>query len=256
MAFLQLNFFSEALHVATQVYVIMPEHNQGIGVSAAATGELPKVLYLLHGYTDDHTIWMRRTSVERYAANHNLAVIMPAVNHSFYCNELVGEKYFDYVAKELPATMHRFLRLSDKPEDTFVAGLSMGGYGTMKLALTYPERFKAAAAFSGALDANAMSQTWVGTQMEHVFGKDLTGFQNSDDDLYHLLKKNADAPKKPKLYLSCGTADGLYGVHQEFCKAVQEAGWDMIHEEIPGADHEWRLWDQQIEKVIPWMMSL
>lgn len=103
MAFLQVQFFSAVLNVASTVNVILPEPNMGIGVQAwAEGGEPPKVLYLLHGYSDDHSIWMRRTSVERYAASHNLAVIMPAVNHSFYTNEDVGERYWDYVATELP----------------------------------------------------------------------------------------------------------------------------------------------------------
>ena len=152
MAFLQIQFFSAALNVASTVNVILPESNQGIGMNASKDEVLPKVLYLLHGYSDDHSIWMRRTSVERYAANQNLAVIMPAVNHSFYCNEAYGEKYWDYVSEELPETMQSFLRLSDQPEDTYVAGLSMGGYGAMRLALTYPERFAGAGSFSGAVD--------------------------------------------------------------------------------------------------------
>ena len=143
MALLHVNYFSEALGVQTPVDVILPEGKQGIGVEASGECELPKVLYLLHGYSDDHTIWQRRTSVERYAARHNLAVVMPGVNHSFYCNEFHGERYWDFVSQELPAVMHRFFRLSDKPEDTFVAGLSMGGYGAMKLALNFPERFGA-----------------------------------------------------------------------------------------------------------------
>ena len=131
MALLHVNYFSEALNVQTSVDVILPEMKQGIGVDASAAEELPKVLYLLHGYSDDHTIWQRRTSVERYAASRNLAIIMPGVNHSFYYNEVYGEKYWDFVSDELPKVMHRFFRLSDRPEDTFVAGLSMGGYGAM-----------------------------------------------------------------------------------------------------------------------------
>ena len=162
MALLHVHYFSDALGVQTSVEVILPEMKQGIGVEASGECELPKVLYLLHGYSDDHTIWQRRTSVERYAAAHNLAVIMPGVNHSFYCNEFHGERYWDFVSQELPAVMHRFFRLSDKPEDTFVAGLSMGGYGAMKLALNFPERFGAAASFSGAVDAIASSKRNIG----------------------------------------------------------------------------------------------
>ena len=91
MAFLQLQFFSKVLDVACNVNVILPEGEQGIGVKGSGAGELPGVLYLLHGYSDDHSVWMRRTSVERYVSEHDLAVIMPAVNHSFYCNEANGK---------------------------------------------------------------------------------------------------------------------------------------------------------------------
>ena len=232
--------------------MILSEANQGIGLKAGAAETLPKVLYLLHGYSDDHSIWMRRTSVERYAAKYNLAVIMPAVNHSFYCNEVNGERYWDYVSEELPRTMHRFLRLSDRPEDTYAAGLSMGGYGAMRLALTYPERFAAAASFSGAVDfvrfvsgkAEERKDTW-----GRIFG-DPAKAVGSDCDTMALMKKNASAPKKPRLYVSCGTADFLYDQHQRFVPALRENGWDVTSFEKPRATHEWGFWDEEIKTFI------
>ena len=249
MAFLQTQFYSAALNVASTVNVILPEPNQGIGEDA-----LPKVLYLLHGYSDDHSIWMRRTSVERYAAEHNLAVIMPAVNHSFYCNELHGERYWDYVSEELPRTMHRFFHLSSRPEDTYAAGLSMGGYGAMRLALTWPERFAAAASFSGAVDVvtdieknlekGEKPSGWV-----NILG-DLSKARNSEIDNMYLMKKNAGAPRKPRLYVSCGTADFLYDQHQRFVPALKENGWDVTHYEKPDTGHEWAFWDEQIKRFI------
>ena len=256
MALMHVNFFSRALGVASSVEVILPESDQGIGVTASgdASGKpaLPKVLYLLHGYSDDHTIWQRRTSVERYAARHNLAVVMPAVNHSFYCNEVHGERYWDYVAEELPRQMQHFFRLSDKPEDTFVAGLSMGGYGTMKLALNFPERFGAAASFSGAADIVAMAarrkDDW-----NRIFGR--RKVEGTDCDLFHLMKKNGAAPCKPRLYVSCGTADFLFGQHQKFVPALRENGWDVTSYEEEGAVHEWGFWDREIAKFIDWALS-
>ena len=252
MAFLQIQFYSDALNVASTVNVILPEANQGIGVEARAKNEPPQVLYLLHGYSDDHSIWMRRTSVERYAASHNLAVIMPAVNHSFYCNEVCGERYWDYVSEELPETMHRFLCLSCRPEDTYVAGLSMGGYGAMRLALTYPERFAAAASFSGAVDLAAML---TGRPDEDLFSwkrvlGDLASVPGSGVDTMYLMKKNADAPRKPKLYVSCGTKDFLYPLHLRFVPALRENGWDVTSYEEPDAVHEWGFWDRQIRSFI------
>ncbi len=250
MAFLQVQFFSKALNVASTVNVILPEANQGIGIAAAAEQTLPKVLYLLHGYSDDHSIWMRRTSVERYAAAHHLAVIMPAVNHSFYCNEVHGERYWDYVSDELPKTMHRFLRISDKPEDTAVAGLSMGGYGAMRLALTYPERFAAAASFSGAVDISSIfnrhSEDGIAA---HIFGN-MQEIRGTEYDLMHLMKINGNAPRKPRLYVSCGTKDFLYESHLAFIPALLENGWDVKRHDQPDAVHEWGFWDQEIRTFI------
>ena len=257
MAFLQVQFFSEVLNVASTVNVIMPENSQGIGIKASEGRDLPKVLYLLHGYSDDHSIWMRRTSVERYAAAHDLAVIMPAVNHSYYCNEANGERYWDYVSEELPQTMHHFLRLSKKPEDTYVAGLSMGGYGAMRLALTYPERFAAAASFSGAVDIIGRLKDLPEERLHNwrrVLG-DLDRVQETEVDTFYLMKKNANAPHKPRLYVSCGTADFLYGEHQAFVPALKANGWDVTHFEKPDTTHEWGFWDEQIKAFIDFIYS-
>ncbi len=250
MALMHVHYYSEALNVQTTVDVILPEPRQGIGVEAAGDDQLPKVLYLLHGYSDDHTIWQRRTSIERYAAAYNLAVIMPGVNHSFYCNEAYGERYWDFVAEELPRVMHRFFRLSDKPEDTFVAGLSMGGYGAMKLALNHPERFGAAASFSGATTILGKISSNLGKRLSG--GKSLRG---TECDLYHMMKVNGAAEKKPRLYVACGTADFLYGQHQKFVPALKKAGWDVTRCDEPGATHEWGFWDREIAKFLPWMLG-
>jgi S-formylglutathione hydrolase FrmB len=110
------------------------------------------VLYLLHGLSDDHTAWSRYTSIGRYAEAAGLAVVMPAVHRSFYANESAGHRYWDFVSEELPEVVRTFFQVSDRSEDTFVAGLSMGGYGAVRLALTFPGRYAAAASMSGALD--------------------------------------------------------------------------------------------------------
>ena len=130
------------------------------------------MLYLLHGLSDDHTAWLRYTSVERYAAAAGLAVVMPAVNRSFYANERHGGRYWDFISEELPKTVGRFFRVSQDPRDTYVAGLSMGGYGAMKLALSRPDRFAAAATLSGALDlVELVSRPERVELFERVFGE-------------------------------------------------------------------------------------
>lgn len=250
MAFLQIQFFSEALNVSSAVNVILPEAYQGIGMDGAGGMDLPDVLYLLHGYSDDHSIWMRRTSVERYAAAHNLAVIMPAVNHSYYCNEVHGERYWDYVSEELPQVMHRFLCLSDDPDHTYVAGLSMGGYGAMRLALTYPERFGAAASFSGVVDlTDLFYEEFRRDEIQRIFGE-TDDIRGTELDTLDLMKKNADADHKPRLYVSCGTSDFLFHQQGPFVSALKKNGWDVTYVKKKGAIHEWGFWDEQIRAFI------
>ena len=259
MAFLQVQFFSDVLNVASTVNVILPEANQGIGIEASTGQELPDVLYLLHGYSDDHSIWMRRTSVERYAAEHNLAVIMPAVYHSFYCNELYGERYWDYVSTELPETMQRFLKISKDPAKTYVAGLSMGGYGAMRLALTYPERFAAAASFSGAVDVYRTmrnhDQEGTAKRILGSSGPEVDP-RGTELDLNYLKEKNKSSAHKPRIYISCGTEDFLYHQHQAFVPGLIEAGWDVTRHDEPGAIHEWGFWDQEIKKFIDFIYDV
>ena len=243
MAFLQVSYFSQVLDVTASVNVLLPE-------KAADPAHPPKVLYLLHGYSNDHTAWMRKSSIERYAEPFNLAVIMPAVNHSFYCNEAYGERYWDFVSDELPRTMQRMFRLSDRPEDTFVAGLSMGGYGAMRLALTYPERFRAAGSFSGAvlIDAFAGKAAYDAVAMR-LFGENRNR-TDTEVDLRWLLRQNAAAPHKPRLYVSCGTEDFLFDMHRAFVPLAEQAGWDVTHREEPGASHAWEFWDAEIRRFL------
>ena len=152
MALLHVNFFSDVLGMSMNMDVILPQETKGqIGMKGRTReGKIPS-LYLLHGMSDDHTIWQRRTSIERYVSQMGIAVIMPCVHLSFYTNMVHGLPYWDYISEELPSLCQNFFpQLSARPEDNFAAGLSMGGYGAWKLALGKPERFGAAASLSGA----------------------------------------------------------------------------------------------------------
>jgi len=260
MALLHVNFFSRALGVASAVEVILPEVDQGIGVTASGEAALPKVLYLLHGYSDDQTIWQRRTSVERYAARHNLAIVMPAVNHSFYCNEVQGERYWDYVSDELPRIMHTFFRLSDKPEDTFVAGLSMGGYGAIRNGLKYAENFGCIAGLSAALvhdtwehsDNSSPAFTFRRKYNEAIFGP-YEKVKGSDKDPKALVMKLIEEKKEiPNIYLCCGTEDGLISRSRDLRDFLIENNVPVTYEEGPGK-HDWVFWDTYIKKILAWL---
>ena len=202
MALLHVNFYSRTLERETQMDVILPEAAKKlIGMEGVATRQC-KTLYLLHGMSDDQTVWQRRTSIERYAQKHNLAVIMPEVQRSFYCDMTNGPRYFTYIVDELPALCQRLFRVSARREDNFVAGLSMGGYGAMKAALSRPERYAAAASFSGAVDVAARLDSH-----PDIFQATCGGTLRAEDDLFRLAEKTAG--ERPRLYISCGTEDFL-----------------------------------------------
>ena len=159
MALLQVNFFSQILGMAMTMDVILPEGSQGIGVNARPVWdgeeELP-VLYLLHGTSDDHTIWQRRTSIERYVADKKLAVVMPNAHISAYTNQRFGFRFFDFVAEEVPAFCQKYFKISPQWEKNFIAGLSMGGYGALKIGMRCADRFGYAAGLSSGCERMAM----------------------------------------------------------------------------------------------------
>ena len=241
MAFLTCNFYSEKLEMDCDLNIILP---YGKGQSDKLGEKFP-VLYLLHGLSDDHTKWCRLTSIERYVRELNLAVVMPNVHRSFYLNTYDGRRYFDYVNEEVPAFCEEVFGISSKREDKFVAGLSMGGYGAMKLALSEPYQFSAAGTFSGALDFVEMvnSQT-VGTDGEiESFRKEL----KEENDLFLLAEKAGE--NMPSIYQACGTEDFLYDYNTKFRDFIKPICPDFEYQEGPGT-HEWGFWDTHVQKFI------
>ncbi len=258
MAHLRCDFFAESLTLSTSMTVILPERAAGqIGMGGAHADAPPPVLYLLHGLSDDDTIWLRRTSIERYVASLGLAVVMPQVHRSFYADEVYGERFWTFVSEELPAVVQSFFRVSVAPADTYVAGLSMGGYGAMKLALRHPDRFAAAATLSGALDF-ASAIEGVGddisrrSMITRIVGDG--GMAGTDDDLFHLIETAVPA-NLPPLFLTCGQDDPLVDANRRFVQACSDRGVDLLSSFAPGT-HEWGYWDAHIQQVLAWMWDL
>lgn len=247
MALLETRFDSQVLDLSLGMNVILPEHPD-------AWNEPPAVLYLLHGLSDDHTIWSRRTSIERYAADLPLVVVMPDVHKSFYRDMLHGSKYWTFISEELPMLVNRWFNVSSDWKKTFVAGLSMGGYGAMKLALDCPDRFSAAASISGALDiASHIGDEWDESRIatfKAIFG-DLANIPNSENDLMAQLGKLNEVPET-KFHVCCGTEDYLYQDSIAFRNKAIEAGLDLTYEEDPG-EHDWSFVDQWIQRVLEWL---
>lgn len=254
MALLECHCFSETLGMSITFDALIPQATtKQIGMEGRGGRDHP-VLFLLHGRSDDHSTWLRRTSIERYVAPLNLAVIMPNAHLSRYTDMAYGGKYFTFLTDELPRLARSFFHLSDQREDTFIAGLSMGGYGTMKAALRRPEVYAAAASLSGSLDVAGRLDKWdeeFRQQARAVFGPDLEAVRDSDDDLLHLLQ-TADKGALPRLFQCCGTEDFLYADNQRFRETARAAGIDITYEEGPGV-HDWAFWDCWIQRVLDWL---
>lgn len=260
MALIHCDFFSDTLGLCSQMTVILPQTTNrqiGMGGKAALSPHGHPTLYLLHGLSDDHTIWQRRTSIERYVANLGLAVVMPAVSRSWYADMDRGLRYWTYISEEVPMLARQFFGLSSRREDNFVAGLSMGGYGAFKLALRKPNMFAAAASLSGAVDmahriAENEDNNWR-RELENVFG-DLNRFKRSENDTIHLAEELAkrEGPK-PALYACCGTSDFLLDHNHRFRDAAARVGLPLTYEEDEGPGHDWSYWDLKIQRVLEWL---
>jgi S-formylglutathione hydrolase FrmB len=255
MALMRCDFFSETLALSTSMTVILPQQTSGqIGMTGTTATEVP-VLYLLHGLSDDDTIWSRRTSIERYVAPLGLAVVMPQVHQSFYTDEVHGLPFWTFLTEELPTLVNGFFNVSNHREDTFVAGLSMGGYGAMKWALRQPERFAAAASLSGAVALSHPSEQaerddpGFAALMRRVFGD--TPTDGTTDDVLHLMR-TADPAVLPALYVACGTDDFLYRSNLALIAEAEQRGVPLTVDLGPG-DHEWDYWDAQIQRVLSWL---
>ncbi len=247
MAMIETRFDSQVLDLSLGMNIILPEHPQ-------AWDEPPAVLYLLHGLSDDHTIWSRRTSIERYAFEYNLAVVMPDAYKSFYCDMAHGSDYWTFLSEELPMLIKRWFKVSDDPARTFVAGLSMGGYGALKLALGNPGQYAAAASIFGALDLAAHTEDdWNESRMrtfKAVFG-DVADIKDSDNDLIAGIGRLAAIPDT-RFYLCVGTEDYLYRDSTTFRDTALKAGLDVTYEEEAGA-HEWGFVDRHIQRILEWL---
>jgi S-formylglutathione hydrolase FrmB len=269
VALIHCDFFSHTLQLCTSMCVILPQPApQPNGSVRPAPGTRYPTLYLLHGLSDDHTIWQRRTSIERYveglelAEGCSLAVVMPAVGRSFYTDMAKGHRYWTFISEELPEITRSFFPLSGAREDNFVAGLSMGGYGAFKLALSHPDRYAAAASLSGALDIAAAAEVsvdglrsedeaWL-AELSLIFG-DLKRIAGSENDLFYLAQRAvASGEPLPRLYQWCGIEDFLYPANVRFRQHAQQLGLDLTYEEASG-DHQWEYWDRQIRRVLAWL---
>lgn len=260
MAIIEVNFISKCLMRTVTFNAIIPVDKFGLQAENAEQKPL-KTLYLLHGIFGNYTDWVNGTRIQAWAEANDLAVIMPSGENRFYLDdEKSGELYGEFIGKELVEFTRKLFPLSDKREDTFIAGLSMGGYGAIRNGLKYAENFGCVIGLSAALvhdtwkdaDNSAPIFTFRRNYYEAIFGEYDKVKGSDKDPKALLLKLKEEGRPVPKMYLCCGTEDGLVTANRDFRDFLNENGVDLTYVEGPGK-HDWVFWDTYIKKVLDWL---
>jgi putative tributyrin esterase len=248
MALIRIDHVPETVKVNLPLNVILPDPGKMGGMPVAKR----KVLYLLHGLSDDASAWQRYTSIETLAAAYGLVVVMPSVGRSFYIDQPNGQKYFSYLTEELPHYLGDVFGLTPRREDTFIVGVSMGGYGAFKAALLRPELYSAAASFSGVLSLEVLRVIPNDPRQKEfsfLFG-DLGKLAGGEHDPAFWLQRAAKNPSLlPRLFIAVSRQEDIYPLSGMFHAACQSLGVQSEYHEEDGA-HDWFFWDGQIRRFL------
>lgn len=266
MAIVNLDFYSYELAMNTQAAVLLPE-KRGVPCRSRE-GEPYPVLYLLHGHGQDFTSWTRFTRLESYLQNSDVIVVMPNGSRGCYVDGLHTHRYGTYLTEELPRILKNWFRISDHREDTFIAGMSMGGYGALRAALAHPETYAAAVGMSSVIRMGWTSlrghadkglaipeEPEIDGNFHAIFGEDETGYEASDYSLRHLaeLVEAGDGPR-PRLLQLCGDEDPLTSGCREFDAFLTGRCPSIPHEFHVGSGiHNFDFWDAQLPKALEFL---
>ncbi len=254
MALIQVNFVSESLMRTVPIQVVMPVDKLPFPGEPKREEKPFKTLYLLHGIIGNYTDWVSGTRIQRWAEEKNLAVVMPSGDNAFYVdNAAAGNLYGEFIGKELVEITRKMFPLSRKREDTFIAGLSMGGYGALRNGLKYHDTFGYISCLSGALLIDDMPDRTNDSPLfmerrsyaESIFG-DLDKLLDSDKNPKWIVRKLVgEGADIPQIYLTCGTEDSLLETNRSFKALLDELNVPVTYVEGPGA-HEWDFWDRSL----------
>ena len=253
MALIQINYLSKALFRTVPVNVILPVDRISFQTGGYEENNAPfKTLYLLHGLLGNYTDWVTGTRIQRFAEEKNLAVVMPSGDNAFYVNTtLPNNDYGTFIGEELVNITRRMFPLSHKKEDTFIAGLSMGGFGAIRNGLKYPDTFGYIAGLSSAVHLFDENVKNVAGE-SGIFGN-MNEARKSDKNPAFLLEGLCREGREiPRVYLACGLQDSLLEANRRYRDLFLKAGADLTYVEENGG-HEWDFWDRQIKAVLDWL---
>lgn len=262
MALIQVNFLSKKLFRTVPMQAILPiDKFTSPGIAVRETDKPFKTLYLLHGLLGNCTDWVTGTRIQRWAEEKNLAVVMPSGDNSFYVDHAAPwNDYGEFIGQELVEITRKMFPLSNAREDTFIAGLSMGGFGAIRNGLKYHKTFGCIAALSSAIHifediANLQNKNTA--YEEGCFGnlKEAVSSDKNPRVIVQTMKeqiKNGADIRFPKIFMACGTEDTLISANRTFRDFIKENGLDLTYHEEPGR-HDWDFWDKYIKKVLEWL---
>jgi putative tributyrin esterase len=269
MAILKMNFLSKFLGMPTNITVCLPSFSFRDAVNKNLDFYIPgmkfQTLYLLHGGAGDDSDYVNLTSIVRYADENRIAVVMPADYNHFYTDDREGPRYWRYVSEELPEVCQTLFPLSPAREDNFVAGLSMGGYGAMKMGLCKPERFAAALVMSGAVQSAEKMREFTkfrapgaGAGDPDVMPMinlarilDIDNLEGGTNDAWGQARRNVEQGKPlPAFYLTVGDKDFALEHVTEAHTYLTALGYETHLDIVPGYGHEWDFWDLSLKKAL------
>lgn len=260
MAVFRTAFASDTLFRTVNVNIIIPVETYGR--AEVKKPEKFKTLYLLHGFGGSQDDWTDYSNLRAISEKYNLAIVLPAGENSFYENidKLTG-RYSDFVGKEIVAFTRRMFPLSEKKEDTYIGGLSMGGFGALRLGSLYHETFGKIFTLSGAIiidniagqkpgykDAIADYDYYVRT-----FGC-LDCLKNSEKDPLYCVKQAVSSQEMPEVYQAVGNEDFLLKENRMMKEALEKEGIALTYHEAKG-NHNWEFWNEFLPKAIEWLLG-
>ena len=285
MALITVDYFSSCLMRTTTLEVILPFDNQGDAYATDSAmrregGTLEKdlktwaarpypprkapyrTLFLLHGISGNHADWISETRIRNWAESHGIAVVMPSGYNAFYLDQPETHNYYGrFVGQELVEVARRMFPLSERREDTFIGGISMGAYGALRGGLKYCETFGAIVALSSAMIIDSFDQIISSDGLfflsrdflEHTFG-DLGQVKGSDKDPARLAADlvYCDRPR-PRIFMTCGNQDPLAEPNRILAQRMRDTGLDVTYHEMSGG-HDWDFWNAALPEALNWLV--
>lgn len=253
MALIHMNHYSLTLGRNAGCYIILPQDSLRVNENGESVRAKVPVLWLLHGGSDDHTTWLRQTSIERYVAPLGMAAVILDAENSAYANMAHGGQFHDYITKELPSIMHTYYGFSTAREDNYICGLSMGGDGALKLGLANPEIYSVIGCLSAGIfnpDIPDNTEHLDYLKQRELFlslqGKPSIG---SEERAMESAKRILEEGKPiPRIFHSIGDDDHCMWAARRtraFFESFEGNPFDYTYEQHPGR-HNWDYWDEHI----------